>query len=163
MRYQQMSTTRTPKYICCYFWFKFWIFFEIHIIEVENLYSLVVIIDQRSWLLKNIKQNLHLSDKVREIIIDQISYMIGKNMIILSNEFEWRLYFKPLFEITIIVYHHTPFSRFSKSFAPVERKKFPDGIGPVINIALFGIGRAGKLFISLSYTRELTNKNRKLG
>ena len=35
------------------------------------------------------------------------------------------------------------FSRFSKSFATAEKKKFPDGIGPVINIALFGIGRAG--------------------
>ena len=45
-----------------------------------------------------------------------------------------------------MVYHQTTFLRFTKSFAPAERKKFPDGIGPVINIALFGIGRAGTLF-----------------
>ena len=49
----------------------------------------------------------------------------------------------------IIIYHPVPFSRFSSSFAPAEKKKFPEGIGPVINIALFGIGRAGTLFVFL--------------
>ena len=77
-----MSTTRTPKYYC--FRFKIWIFIPIHIFWVENLHSVVVIIDHRSWLLKNIKQNLHLSDKVKEVIINLIFYTIGKS--ILWNE-----------------------------------------------------------------------------
>ena len=42
------------------------------------------------------------------------------------------------------------FSRFSQSFSPMVKKKpFPDGIGPVIRIALFGVGRAGKDLIIL--------------
>ena len=58
----------------------------------------------------------------------------------------------------IIIYHPSPFSRFSKSFAAAEKKKFPDGIGPVLNIALFGIGRAGKLLLFIVCKPGYTNK-----
>ena len=38
--------------------------------------------------------------------------------------------------------------RFTQSFSPVLKKEFPKGIGPVIRIALFGIGRAGNSITS---------------
>ena len=46
----------------------------------------------------------------------------------------------------------------------VNRKRYPDGIGPVIKIALFGIGRAGKLYfqhaLQLCYQDKSSNNNK---
>merc|ERR1719273_2014864 len=48
--------------------------------------------------------------------------------------------------------HHTSdflYEGFSQSFSPMVKKKpFPDGIGPVIRIALFGVGRAGGIHLN---------------
>ena len=50
--------------------------------------------------------------------------------------------------IYILIEHVIDFhlSRFSQSFSPMANKNaFPDGIGPVVRLALFGIGRAGNV------------------